>query len=414
MPAEVTLVAVGSRGDVEPLAALAGALVASGRPATVVAVDDYAELVRGYGARFRGLGHAIAEVERLGRGWLGRLAFRTAAAQPALLRRWLTGLAEPLADALADVPAGSVVISGLASRDAALALVEQRGCRMVTVLHTAAVPTAQRDSHLEGRRFSGVSSADRAFAGWYWAQVSGLSRSTATEFRRRHRLRRRGNGAATAAADEHPIWLAADPVLVPPAGDWPASVRQTGAIRPPVADWAPSDPLAAFLTAGEPPAYVGLGSLNDSGGVPWLDLTVGAARLSGQRLVVPALPGTEPQVIEDLVCTTAPLPHDALLPRLAGVIHHGGAGSTAAGLRAGRPSMAVPALFDQDYHARRLFQLSVGPRPVPLARLNSARLADRLNELTGGEYAQHADLVGAEARAVDGTAAALRELFTLG
>lgn len=414
MPGPVTFLAVGSRGDVEPLAVLAGAVAASGRPATVVAVDEYADLVHGHGAGFRGLGHAIAEVERLGRGWLGRLALRTAIAQPALLARWLKGLAEPLADALAEVPSGSLVVSGVAARDAALALVEQRGCQMATVLHTAVLPTAHRQSHLEGRRLSGVSSVDLALTRWYWAQVSGLSRVTAAEFRRRHRLRRHGNGRLTAAADEHPIWLAADPVLVPPAGDWPGTVRQIGAIRPPEADWAPSDPLAAFLTAGEPPTYVGLGSLNDSGGIRWLELIVAAARLSGRRIVTPALPGTEPQVIENLVCTTGPVPHDELFPRLAGVIHHGGAGSAAAGLRAGVPSLAVPAMFDQTYHARRLFELGVGPRPVPLPRVTSARLAARLGELTGEEYVEPAARVGVAARTVDGTAAALREISALG
>ena len=96
----VTFLAIGSRGDVEPLAVLAGALVARGRPATVVAVDDYAELVRSHGASFRGIGPAMAQVARLGSGWLGHLAYRTTALQPVLLRRWLAGLAQPLASAL--------------------------------------------------------------------------------------------------------------------------------------------------------------------------------------------------------------------------------------------------------------------------------------------------------------------------
>ena len=66
MAAPVTFLAIGSRGDVEPMAVLAGAVAARGRPATVVAVDEYAALVRAHGAAFRGLGSAMDEVARLG------------------------------------------------------------------------------------------------------------------------------------------------------------------------------------------------------------------------------------------------------------------------------------------------------------------------------------------------------------
>lgn len=149
MPAPITFLAVGSRGDVEPLAIVAGALTRQGRDVTLVAVDDYAELVAAHGVRFRGIGPGMAEVTRLGQGWLGALAFRTPLAQPLLLRRWLAGLAAPLADALEEVPAGSSVVTGLASRDAALALVEDRGCALATVLHTAVLPTTAPASHLE-------------------------------------------------------------------------------------------------------------------------------------------------------------------------------------------------------------------------------------------------------------------------
>ena len=227
----VTFLSIGSRGDVEPMAILAGAMAARGRPATVVAVDEYRDLVHSFGAGFRGIGAAIGEVERLGRGWLGRLAFATPLAQPLLLRRWLAGLAEPLAAALDEVPSGSLVVTGVASRDAALAVVESCGCRMATVLHTAVLPTTERDSHLEGHRFSGDAGADRAFTRWYWNSVSGLSAATSREYRRRSGLARLSARTLTARADRHPLILAADPVLLPTAGDWPATCRQTAAIR---------------------------------------------------------------------------------------------------------------------------------------------------------------------------------------
>ena len=410
----VTFLAIGSRGDVEPLAVLAGALVARGRPATVVAVDDYAELVRSHGASFRGIGPAMAQVARLGSGWLGHLAYRTTALQPVLLRRWLAGLAQPLASALDEVPAGSAVVTGIASRDAALALVEDRGCRMATVLHTAVLPTLQPDSHLEGHRLHGPAVARRRFVAWYWHTVQGLSRATGSAFRRNAGLPRHSAAALAAAAGEFPTWLAADPVLVPTASDWPDGCVQTGAIRPsPQPDWQPSEPLRSFLEAGERPVYVGLGSFNDAGGVRWLELLGKASRLAGRRIVAPGVPGGARGVVDEWLCTVGAVPHDALLPLLAGSVHHGGAGTTAAGLRAGVPSAAVPALFDQGYHGRRLAALGVGPGPVPLHRLSAERLARLIAGVAGDDHRRRAAELGERAARADGTAAVLAELDRL-
>ncbi|MCC6494726.1 MAG: glycosyltransferase family 1 protein [Propionibacteriaceae bacterium] len=413
MPERVTFLAIGSRGDVEPMAILAGALVSLGVPATVVAVDDYAALVRSRGADFRGTGTTMAAMERLGRGWLGELALRTPLAQPVLLHRWLSGLAEPLAGTLSDlVEPGTLVVTGLASRDAALALTEARGCRLVTLLHTAILPTTQRESHLEGRWFLGWRWRDRLVTQWYWETTSGLSRATSSALRKRLGLQPATARQSTAAADRELILLAADPTLVPAASDWPSTCRQTGAIAAGVpADWTPPAQLQAFLAAGPKPVYVGLGSLNDSGGQGWLDLIVAAARLSGRRIVTPALRGAEPAILGDgEVCTVADLPHDALFPLMAGLVHHGGAGTTAAGLRAGVPSTTAPAMFDQYYHARRLATLGVGPRHVPLHRLTAGRLAGLVVALTGGSHTALAAEVGAQVRAVDGLSATLAEL----
>lgn len=407
----VTFLAVGSRGDVEPMAVLAGALVARGRPATVIAIDDYAALVRYHGAAFRGIGPAMDEVARLGGSWLGRLAYRTPLAQPVLLGRWLAGLAEPLASALDEVPAGSPVVSGVASRDAALALVEDRGCRMATVLHTAVLPTLSAASHLEGDR--GPRWARRRYVDWYWHTVQGLSRNTGRVFRQRAGLRRHGASGLAAAADRFPIWLAADPMLVPPASDWPKSCVQTGAIRPAPAEWTPSEPLRSFLEAGERPVYVGLGSFNDAGGVPWLELLGEAARLAGRRIVAPAVPGGPRGVVDEWLCTTGDVPHDALFGMVAGTLHHGGAGTTAAAMRAGVPSACVPAAFDQPYHGRRLAELGVGPVPVPLPRITAGRLAELLTAVAGDSYRARASEVGRIARGLDGTAATLVQLDRL-
>jgi len=76
-------------------------------------------------------------------------------------------------------------------------------------------------------------------------------------------------------------------------------------------------------------------------------------------------------------------PHEWLFPRMAAVVHHGGAGTTAAGLRAGRPSVITPFFADQNFWGRRVHALGAGPRPVPVRRLTTDTLAAAIDALPG-------------------------------
>lgn len=103
---------------------------------------------------------------------------------------------------------------------------------------------------------------------------------------------------------------------------------------------------------------------------------------------------------------------------MAGVVHHGGAGSSQTGLRAGRPSVAVPFGVDQPYHAARLAALGVGPEPVPFPRLDAPRLTRLIGDLVGGPaapgFAARARHVGELVRAEDGVGATVRAMRDLG
>jgi UDP:flavonoid glycosyltransferase YjiC (YdhE family) len=101
-------------------------------------------------------------------------------------------------------------------------------------------------------------------------------------------------------------------------------------------------------------------------------------------------------------------PHDWLFPRLAAVVHHGGAGTTAAGFAAGIPAVVVPHMADQPYWGRKVAALGVGPRPVPRHRLTSERLASAIRTaVTDPEMRARAAALGARVRAEDGTGVAL-------
>jgi sterol 3beta-glucosyltransferase len=102
------------------------------------------------------------------------------------------------------------------------------------------------------------------------------------------------------------------------------------------------------------------------------------------------------------------MPHDWLFPQVAAVVHHGGAGTTGAALRAGRPMMICPFVGDQFFWGRRVKVLGVGPSPIPQARLTAERLTDGIRSVVGDQdMRQRAAALGKAIRAEDGIGRAI-------
>jgi sterol 3beta-glucosyltransferase len=108
------------------------------------------------------------------------------------------------------------------------------------------------------------------------------------------------------------------------------------------------------------------------------------------------------------------VPHEWLLPRMRAVVHHGGAGTTGAALRAGVPSIVVPLGFDQPFWGRRVHALGVGPRPISRRRLSASGLANAIRTATGDSAMRaRAASLGAELRAERGVERAIAELAAI-
>lgn len=407
----VVLLALGSRGDVQPMAILGGALVAEGVDARVVALAEYEGLVRGFGAGFVPVQGRLCDA--LTRTPSSEWLARTPAGQARLLQRWTSGLADAVADAvLATVRRDDTVLSGVLTRGVAQALVEAHGVRMGTVVFTGQPPTLHRESHYFHRWFTGWAPYDGFGVRLNWLISTNVGAALTRTMRGRLGLPRRSARRETGAADSHPTLVAASPLLVPPAPDWPARVHQTGWLAPPASEHHPDAALEAHLAG--PAVFVGFGSFSHFAGEGDLALIVEAARLSGRRVVTPTIPGVTSGPVDDRVLAIGPVPHDWLLGRVAGVVHHGGAGTTHAGLASGRPSVGVPFGVDQPYHAWRLHRLGVGPAPVPIRRLTPGRLAGLLDALVDGPHAARADAVGERLRDEDGLRATVSTLDALG
>ncbi|MGN5377915.1 glycosyltransferase [Streptomyces lasalocidi] len=178
--------------------------------------------------------------------------------------------------------------------------------------------------------------------------------------------------------------------VVPRPADWPSEVEVSGywwPARP--RGWRPPAELVDFLQAGPPPVFFGFGSMAPSRGDRLGELVAVAVARAGVRAVVQA-GWAGLSAVGDDVLAIGDLPHDWLFPRTAAVVHHAGAGTTAAGLRAGVPAVPVPVMADQPFWAARLHRSGVAPRPLPFHELTTEALAEAItpawpNRPTGSE-----------------------------
>jgi sterol 3beta-glucosyltransferase len=142
--------------------------------------------------------------------------------------------------------------------------------------------------------------------------------------------------------------------------------------------------LERFLAAGEPPVYVGFGSMAGRNPERTTRIVIAALQQAGLRgVLATGWGGLATNEVPATLHLLDQAPHDWLFPRMAAVAHHGGAGTTAAGLRAGCPTIICPFFGDQPFWGRRVHELGAGSRPVPQKQLTSDKLAAALRDAVG-------------------------------
>jgi sterol 3beta-glucosyltransferase len=208
-----------------------------------------------------------------------------------------------------------------------------------------------------------------------------------------------------------PILYAFSPQVVSRPQDWPDDRHVTGYwFLEDETAWEPPRGLVSFLKAGPPPVCIGLGSTVTRDQERLSQIVVEALSRSGQRGVIA---GTSLTVKKDPenIFQTGYVPYSWLFPQAGAVVHHGGAGTTAQGLKAGIANVVVPFTSDQPFWARRVHELGAGPEPIPASRLSAKKLAAAIVEATeDGDMRQSAEQLGEGIRAEDGVGAAVRFL----
>lgn len=193
--------------------------------------------------------------------------------------------------------------------------------------------------------------------------------------------------------------------IVAQPSDWPKTAATTGYwFLNQANDYSPPPDLEAFIEAGPPPVYIGFGSMAGRNPERMANVIIEALQKAGERgilatgwggLNTAALPGTIMQIYE--------APHAWLFPRMAAVVHHGGAGTIAASVRAGIPSVVVPFFGDQPFWGQRIHSLGAGYSPIPQKKLTAERLATAIKVVISNPIIrQRAEDLGAKVRHEDG------------
>lgn len=192
--------------------------------------------------------------------------------------------------------------------------------------------------------------------------------------------------------------------------DWDAHIHQYGYwFTEENEDYQPPERVVEFLAAGKKPIYVGFGSMGSvAGNTELTELVVGALKRTGQRAIICGMSRID-SLPEEILAVDS-IPHSWLFERVAAVCHHGGAGTSAAGFRAGIPTLFVPFSNDQFAWAHRAFELGVAPRALPRKGLSEKGLSKALLEVTSPKYEMPAQLLSEAIRKEDGALECARQI----
>ncbi len=412
----IGLIAYGTRGDVQPILALAKGLNAAGHHARVIAPANFEAWVRAHGLDCAPISVDIQAMMQSEEG-IAWVEARNPRQELAMMKRLFNQVGLQAArDTLAGAQGMDMLVGGFTSDCFGRAIAAKLGQRYAMASLQPLHPTRSGEATLRPalpRSHSALNLFMGKLAERFLYSVYG---DTANAFRREIGCQPFTLSSYYDGFHRLPTLNGYSAHVVPRPTDWPANQHITGYwFLDEDAQWQPPGDLERFIAAGPAPIYVGFGSATGSDAQRLTQMIVAAIKQAGVRgVIAQGWAGLHAGDLPDSIHLLQSAPHSWLFPRMAGVVHHGGAGTTAAGLRAGVPSFLIPHFADQPYWARRVHELGVGPKPVDKARLTLAALTNGIWQLASDAgMRERATELGRAIRAEDGVANAVRILNQL-
>jgi sterol 3beta-glucosyltransferase len=403
---KITIVTLGTRGDVQPYIAVARELMARGHEVKIAITEDHAQLLRTYGVAHHPMRGNFRELLRtdLGRKWL------TSGESMRDYARYAKELFAPViwsgcedSDAACE-GADAVVFYGIAI--AGMHAAERRGLPAVALAPWAMVPSREIAPI---PALAGAPGFVKKLAGdLVWRVAFSIFNAEHQAYRTSVGLPPFRGGDLIHAVIESgfPCVHLFSEVVIPRPKDWDARHHVAGFAFAPPLPYEPPRALVDFLADGPTPIYIGFGSMTGFEPNELADLATRAARRAGVRAVVATgWTGHEVTASKD-VFVVDEIPHDWLFPRVSAVVHHGGVGTLAEGLRAGRPTVIAAFFGDQPFWGWLNEKIGAGPRAIPRKKLDAQKLGDAIRAALDGNYAERAREIGEHIRAENGAARA--------
>lgn len=200
-----------------------------------------------------------------------------------------------------------------------------------------------------------------------------------------------------------PILCAWSPSILPASSDWPSRTHVAGYFFFPFdQSYSPPGELDAFLKSDKPPVCVSFGSMVNKDAQRINDIVCEALEKTNNRgIILSGWGGVKNRSSDDLLYLES-APHDWLLPRCKMIIHHGGAGTTSAGIRAGIPNIVIPFMADQPFWGNRVHAVGAGPKPILVKNISVNGLMQTIIEAESNVIRDRAQIVGQNIRSENG------------
>lgn len=184
-----------------------------------------------------------------------------------------------------------------------------------------------------------------------------------------------------------PILYAFSSAVVPEPTDWSSRAVITGYwFRERDPEWVPPEGVRSFLHQKQRKVYISLGSAVPEPDRELIGIYLKALESQGLAgLIAANKPTGEPESVGERSLLVGELPHSWLFPQMDAVVHHGGAGTTAAVIRSGVPGLVLPVSTDQFFWGRRVAGLGIGPQPIPFDQLSAGRLTAAVREIVSNQ-----------------------------
>lgn len=403
---KICILTIGTRGDVQPYIALGLGLKAAGHEVTISTLDEFKSLVHQYGLFHDSLRGDFLKVAQSTIGEKGGNQLKR-------IRQYIEMAKDTLVDEWASAQKAEVLIYSPA------AIGGYHVAEKLEIPTFAAFPTPLYSPTREFPNpflpFRNLGPFNKLSHQLFAKLGPAMYRGPIDQFRKDVLALPPAKGENRLRGKPITKLYAYSEVVVPTPADWDETSVVTGYwFLDAPANWQPDPELVKFLQEGSPPVYIGFGSMFIGDGKQKTEIAVEALRLAGQRGILATGWGglTADHTSKDVFVLDA-IPHDWLFPKVAAIVHHGGAGTTGAVIRAGKPQIICPFVGDQFFWGQRMADLGVSPSPIPQTKLTAERLADAIKyAVSDTNIRQRALSLGETVRAENGIERAVNYILS--